>query len=194
MLLSNLSACHSFPNNCAHHLWCVVPLKMKIYKHPHLSFFWGVQNSGCHELFRPVPGCASGSAVWDWSLYDCGYPALFHHHHHHHQQQEQQHHYHRHHHTWSRTTKSAEQPFPIQKTSKNARAPSRSPPPPGASDEKPHLDMDESYQLTLDVGKSSLRASSIHGLRRGMETLLQVVEAWRSWSVLGPLFFNNCCI
>ena len=41
MLLSNLSACHSFPNNCAHHLWCVVPLKMKIYKHPHLSFFLG---------------------------------------------------------------------------------------------------------------------------------------------------------
>ena len=53
--------------------------------------------------------------------------------------------------------------------------------------EKPHLDMDESYQLTLD-GKSSLRASSIHGLRRGMETLLQVLEAWRSWSLLGPLF------
>ncbi|CAL1170278.1 unnamed protein product [Cladocopium goreaui] len=51
----------------------------------------------------------------------------------------------------------------------------------GASDEKPHLDMDESYQLTLD-GKSSLRASSIHGLRRGMETLLQVLDALRDQS------------
>eukprot|EP00435_Cladocopium_sp_Y103_P055990 s161_g18.t1 len=50
----------------------------------------------------------------------------------------------------------------------------------GASDEQPQLEMDESYHLTLDVGaSSSLRASSIHGFRRGMETLLQVLDALR---------------
>ena len=43
----------------------------------------------------------------------------------------------------------------------------------------PGLDMDESYELTVSVA-SELHAKSIHGFRRGMETLLQIFDALRS--------------
>ncbi|CAK9015145.1 unnamed protein product [Durusdinium trenchii] len=49
----------------------------------------------------------------------------------------------------------------------------------GATVTMPGLDMDESYELTVSVA-SELHAKSIHGFRRGMETLLQIFDALRS--------------
>lgn len=54
--------------------------------------------------------------------------------------------------------------------------------------EVPHLGMDEAYHLHLDgTSATRLTAQTLHGLRRGMETLLQVMESWMArWLVGSP--------
>ena len=42
-----------------------------------------------------------------------------------------------------------------------------------------HVAMDESYDFLLANRNAALRAATLHGLRRGLETALQVLDALR---------------
>eukprot|EP00438_Fugacium_kawagutii_P016166 Skav224600 [mRNA] locus=scaffold2684:320215:322053:- [translate_table: standard] len=50
---------------------------------------------------------------------------------------------------------------------------------PGFIGALPQLGTDEAYHLHVGSDATRLAAPTLHGLRRGLETLLQVAESWR---------------